>query len=273
VTTEQTPWLIADTIVLIHGLWVTPRVWEQWIEHYRRPGYEVLAPGYPGLDGDAPALRNDPSPVERLTVEDTAAHYEAIIRGLTTPPIIVGHCFGGALVQLMLDRGLGAAGVAIHSVPVRGVEFPSLSEIGAHLPPVGPPTSRAGAVTLSLEQFGYAFTNVCTRAETRDAYERFAIPAPARILWDGVLDSAAANGATAVDFARSDRAPLLFVAGGADNLIPASVNRTNYERYASASDAPVAFREFSGRCHFTLGQTGWQDVADFALRWAMHPHG
>ena len=272
-TVEQTPSPTADTIVLIHGLWMTPSVWTQWIEHYRRPGYEVLAPGYPGLDSDAQALRDDPSPIEGLTVEETAAHYEAVIRSLTTPPIIVGHCFGGALVQLMLDRGLGAAGVAIHSVPVRGVEFPSLAEIGEHLPPMGPPARRAAAVTLSLEQFEYSFTNVCTQAETLDAYERLAIPAPVRLLWDGVLDSAGSNGATTVDFARSDRAPLLFVAGGADNLIPASVNWTNYQRYASASDAPVAFREFSGRCHFTLGQTGWQDVADYALRWVMHPQG
>lgn len=270
-TAEQAPSLIADTIVLIHGLWMTPMIWEHWVEHYRRPGYEVLAPPYPGLDGDVKALREDPSPIERLTVEETAAHYEAVIRALPTPPIIVGHCFGGALVQLLLDRGLGAAGVAIHSVPVRGVEFPSLADIGEHLPPMSPPMTGSAAVALSAEQFGYAFANVCTTEETRDAYERFAIPAPARIIWDAILDSAGSIGATTVDFARSDRAPLLFVAGGADNLIPASVNRTNYERYARASEALVAFREFPGRCHFTLRQKGWQDVADYALRWVTHP--
>src|SRR5260370_14620553 len=165
-TAELTPPTPADTIVLIHGLWMTSLVWERWVEYYRRPGYEVLAPAYPGLDADVRTLRGDPAPIEKLTIGDTADHYEAIIRGLETPPIIVGHCFGGALVQLMLDRGLGAAGVAIHSVPVRGVEFPSLAEIGEHLPPMGPPTRRARAVTLSVEQFGYAFTNVCTRAET-----------------------------------------------------------------------------------------------------------
>jgi alpha-beta hydrolase superfamily lysophospholipase len=267
---QKPPSLMADTIVLIHGLWVTPKIWEQWIEHYRRPGYEVLTPGYPGLDSDANALRDDPSPIERLTVEETAAHYEAVIRGLPAPPIIVGHCFGGALVQLMLDRGLGAAGVAIHSVPVRGVEFPSLANIGEHLPPMGPPATGSAAIALSAEQFGYAFTNACTKEEARDAYERFAVPAPARILWDAILDSAGCNGATTVNFAKSDRAPLLFVAGGADNLIPASVNRSNYEIYAGASEALVAFREFPGRCHFTLGQAGWQDVADYALRWVMH---
>src|SRR5258708_606765 len=208
---------------------MTPSVWTQWIEHYRRPGYEVLAPGYPGIDSGVQALRDDPSPIEGLTVEETAAHYEAVIRSLTTPPIIVGHCFGGALVQLMLDRGLGAAGVAIHSVPVRGVEFPSLAEIGQHLPPMGPPTRTARAVTLSLVQFRYAFTNVCTRAETRDAYERFAIPAPARILWDGVLDSAGSTGASTASSTRSIRPPRRFFVCGPVTHTPASGNRATPE--------------------------------------------
>src|SRR5690349_2593531 len=112
---------IADTIVLIHGLWMTPRSWELWVEYYRRPGYEVLAPAYPGLDVEVEELRADPSPIERLTIEETVDHYDAVIRGLARPPIIIGHSFGGTLVQLMLDRGLGTAGVAINSVPVKGV--------------------------------------------------------------------------------------------------------------------------------------------------------
>jgi alpha-beta hydrolase superfamily lysophospholipase len=33
-----------DTIVLVHGLWVTPRSWEKWVEHYEGKGYRVRLP-------------------------------------------------------------------------------------------------------------------------------------------------------------------------------------------------------------------------------------
>ena len=107
-----------NTIMLIHGLWMTPRSWENWISHYEQAGYTVLAPAYPGLEVEVEALREDPTPIEALTIESTVDHYAAIIQELDTPPIIMGHSFGGAMVQLLLDRGLGAAGVAIHSVAI-----------------------------------------------------------------------------------------------------------------------------------------------------------
>jgi pimeloyl-ACP methyl ester carboxylesterase len=31
-----------DTIVLIHGFWVTPRSWEHWKAHYEQQGYRVV---------------------------------------------------------------------------------------------------------------------------------------------------------------------------------------------------------------------------------------
>lgn len=104
-----------DTIVLIHGLWMTARSWERWADRYEQAGYRVLAPAWPGLEGDVEALRADPSPLTRLSVAEILDHYERLIRELDQPPIIMGHSFGGAFVQVLLDRGLGAAGVAISS--------------------------------------------------------------------------------------------------------------------------------------------------------------
>ena len=68
-----------DTIVLIHGLWVTPRSWEHWIERYEGRGYRVLAPAYPGLEVEVEALNEDPSPIEALTVPAVVEHYEGIV--------------------------------------------------------------------------------------------------------------------------------------------------------------------------------------------------
>jgi pimeloyl-ACP methyl ester carboxylesterase len=45
----HTPPVAPDTIVLIHGFWVTPRTWEQWPPSYEAQGYPVHAPACPGL--------------------------------------------------------------------------------------------------------------------------------------------------------------------------------------------------------------------------------
>ena len=119
-TTENTPDPAApDTIVLIHGLWVTPRSWEKWVEHYENKGYRVLAPAYPGFEVEVEALNEDPSPIEALTIPGVVEHYEGIIGELDKPPILMGHSMGGLIVQILLDHGYGAVGVAIDSVPRR----------------------------------------------------------------------------------------------------------------------------------------------------------
>ena len=107
------------TIMLIHGLWVTPRSWEKWVDRYTAQGYRVLAPAYPGLEAEVEALNADPRPIEALTVPAVVEQYEAIVGGLDQPPILIGHSFGGLIVQVLLDHGLGAAGVAIDYRPQR----------------------------------------------------------------------------------------------------------------------------------------------------------
>src|SRR4051812_7874991 len=118
-----------NTVVLIHGLWVTPRSWEHWIARYTERGYRVLAPAYPGLEVEVEALRQDPSPIEALTLPGVVEHYEHIIGELDAPPLLIGHSQGGLIVQILLDHGFGAAGVAIDSVPPEGVKKLPLAQI------------------------------------------------------------------------------------------------------------------------------------------------
>jgi pimeloyl-ACP methyl ester carboxylesterase len=139
----------ATPIVLIHGLWMTPLSWERWIERYRSRGHPVLAPGWPGMDGDIQQLRRDPSPIAQLNPKTIVDHYERLIRGLERPPVIMGHSFGGAFVQLLLDRGLGSAGVAIDSAPLRGVLRLPLSSIRSAFPVLSNPANRRRAVPLT----------------------------------------------------------------------------------------------------------------------------
>ena len=149
----------ADTIVLIHGLWMTPRSWERWVDRYQSLGYRVLAPAYPGLEVEVEALRADPSPIEKLTIRGAVEHLEGIIRGLDTPPIIMGHSFGGTLTQILLDRGVGVAGVAIDTAPTEGVRTTPLSQIRSLFPVLNNPANLHRAVPFTHKQFHYAFTN------------------------------------------------------------------------------------------------------------------
>jgi alpha-beta hydrolase superfamily lysophospholipase len=260
----------SDTIVLIHGLWMTPRCWEHWVARFTAAGYTVLAPAWPGLQSEVEALRADPTPLTALSVTAIVDHYERIIRDLDRPPMIMGHSFGGTFVQMLLHRGLGAAGVAINSATVKGVLRLPLSTVRATLPVLRNPANRHRAVPLTPEQFHYAFTNTMTAAESRDAYERYHVPAAGGVLFEGALANLNPRAATKVDFANPNRAPLLFVAGGADRVIPPAVNKENARRYRRSS-ALTAYREFPGRSHFTVGQPGWEEVADYALSWALNP--
>jgi pimeloyl-ACP methyl ester carboxylesterase len=257
----------AETIVLVHGLWMTPRSWEHWVDRFETRGYRVLAPAYPGFEVEVEALRADPTPIARLGIDMVADHYEAIICELETPPIIMGHSFGGTLTQLLLDRGLGAAGVVIDSALVRGIKSIPLSQLKSLFPALDNPAHRHQAVGFTPEQFHYAFTNCMSEEESLKVYERYHIAAPGRIIWDGALANFQPHSEAAVDFKRPGRAPLLFIAGSEDNIMPAAVNKANYKLYLK-SDTVTEYTEFAGRCHYTCGQDGWEPLADYALAWA-----
>src|SRR5215831_11115609 len=114
-TSEKPP------IVLIHGLWLTALSWERWVERYKTRGFEVIARSWPGMEGDVDAIRHDPTKLEHVGIMEVVEHYEGIVKALARPPIIMGHSFGGLITQILLDHGLGVAGVAFDSAPAKGV--------------------------------------------------------------------------------------------------------------------------------------------------------
>jgi pimeloyl-ACP methyl ester carboxylesterase len=261
------------TIVLIHGLWLTGRSWEHWVERYASRGYKVLAPSWPGMEVEVEALNRDPGAIGELQIEEIVDHYEKIIRELDSPPIIMGHSFGGTFMQLLVDRGLGAAGVGVASGAVKGVLDLPLSTIRATSPVLRNPFNRGKAVPLDAEQFHYGFTNTMERDESDTLYERYHVPAASTVLFEGAFANLHRHPPTEVDFAKNDRAPLLFLAFEKDHIVPPKVVRHNAKKYADAGcEAITAYREFPGRPHFP-GAPGWEEVADFALDWAVAPRG
>lgn len=259
-----------DTIVLVHGFWMTPRSWEDWKARYEAHGFRVLTPGYPGFDVEVEALNADPTPIAQLTATQVIEHLESVVAELETPPIIIGHSAGGAFTQVLLDRGHGVAGVALNSAPTEGVRTIPISQVRSTFPVLRSPANRHKAVGLTFDQFNYAFTNVgFTPEQARHAYERYAIPASGGILWNSVLANFQPGPQDIwVDYANANRAPLLFLSGSDDHIMPPSVQRANAAKY-HGNGTITEHDVYDGRAHLMTSQDGWEEIADRALEWAL----
>jgi pimeloyl-ACP methyl ester carboxylesterase len=258
-------------IVLIHGLWMTPRSWDTWAERFRAAGHEVLVPGWPGIDHRTVAeVRADPSPLKDVGIAQIADHYDRIIRALPRPPIVMGHSFGGLFTALMADRGLGRAYVAVAPAATAGVNKTPFSTLRSALPILANPLGKKGAKPLSKRHFHYTFGNDLPRAESDRLWEESAVNSYNRVMFEAV--SAAKDektGVTRVDYARADRAPLLVITGEIDHVTPPELGRATAEKYlATGSPAIVEYQEYPGRTHRLVSQTGWEEIADHALSWA-----
>ncbi len=254
-------------IVLVHGFWVTPRSWETWKAHYEAKGHQVIAPAYPGFEVEVEALNADPSPIERVTVPQIIEHLESVVGGLEKPPILIGHSAGGVFTQILLDHGFGAVGVAINSAPTEGVKVVPLSQIKATFPVLKNPANRHRAVGFTEDQWHYAFANTFSEEESRRLYERYHIPASGPIFWGSALANIhPGKDDSYVDYGNEARAPLLFISGSDDNLMPPRIQQSNAKHYNSATITEV--KEFPGP-HLLPCAPGWEEVADYALSWAV----
>jgi pimeloyl-ACP methyl ester carboxylesterase len=254
-------------IVLIHGLWLTPRSWEGWKARFERRGHEVLVPAWPRMEGEVEALRRDPSVMNGLGVAEVVDHYDRLIRGLETPPVIMGHSTGGLVTELLLDRGLGAAGVAVSPAPVKGVRRLPPALLRTVFPALRNPANRRRTVPLTPKQFHRGFTNTMNAVDAEAAYARYYVPGPGQVIFEAALANLNPHAATKVNFHKDDRPPLLVIGNDQDQTIPASVSKEAATRLAK-SKAVVEYKEFAGRPHFTVGAPGWEAVADCALDWA-----
>ena len=254
------------TIVLINGLWMTALSWEQWVRNYTDKGYCVVARSWPGMEGDIQQLRRDPSSFATLGLSDVVDHYEQIIRELETPPFIIGYGFGGLVTQILLDRGWGAAGVAIAGAPVEGIARLPVSMLKLAFSVLGKSLSN-NASALTAQQFRRAFTNSLTESESLDAFNRYTVPAPNRVLLQTAFANFTRHTAITVNFRNDTRAPLLLVAGGKDRIVPSSIVKANFDLYRE-SKAETDYKEYPEQTHFTLLQE--TKVADYVLGWALY---
>ena len=256
-----------STILLVHGLWLTPRSWESWKTRFEDRGHEVLAPPWPRMSGEVEALRRDPSVMNGLGVAEIVEHYERIIRELGTQPVIMGHSFGGLVTELLLDRGLGAAGVALSPAQIKGVLRLPPAQLRTVFPTLRNPAHKNKTIALSPKQFHWAFTNTLLNdEEAQAAYNRYAVPGPGRVLFEAGFANFHPHSVTKVDIHKDDRAPLLVIGNSKDHTVPASVSKAA-AKLQSKSRAVVEYVEYEGRPHLAFAP-GWEVVADHALEWA-----
>lgn len=257
----------SKTIVLIHGLWMTPQSWDNFRSHFERRGYRVLTPAWPRFGNRSVAeLRADPEILNGLGLKEIADHYETIIRGLDEKPIILGHSMGGLVVQMLLERGVAAAGIAIEPGTTRGVLRLPLSTLRAASPFIANPFNFNRVPAFTFEHFRYAFAGNMSEADARAAYDRDAIPGPARPLFEVATANFNPWTPNRVDYRKADRAPLLFIAGAEDRIVPPAAVKENFAKQ-SRGGAVTAYKEFANRSHLIAGQPGWEEVADYAIDW------
>jgi pimeloyl-ACP methyl ester carboxylesterase len=254
---------MSKTILCLHGAWLTPLSWEHFRSRFENRGFEVVAPPWPYEDVPIEELRSSPDPrLKKLTIKQIVDHYERIVRALAETPILMGHSYGGLFVQLLLDRGLGACGVAIDTVPPRGV-IPSPRMLATAMPVLMKPFGWNRVLDMSFDSFANTFAQTLPEEQKRAYFEKYWAPTPGRIYYQGAMQIG-----MGIESGNPQRPPLLLIAGAEDKTVTSSDVEAAYKRQKK-SPSLTDFKIFPGRSHFLIAEPGWQEVADYALDWAI----
>jgi pimeloyl-ACP methyl ester carboxylesterase len=165
---------------------------------------------------------------------------------------------------MLLDRGLGTAGVAIDSAPPKGILPFYPSAIKSLLWVLVTLGGWRKVIRTNPGRFAYGFLNTVPEAERQTIYDKYVIPETGRIFFQAAYSMF--NNTTRVNYKNDKRAPLLLIAGGSDHIVPPQINRSNFKKYKNTS-ARTDFKEFENRCHWIISQAGWEEVAGYSFEW------
>jgi pimeloyl-ACP methyl ester carboxylesterase len=228
-------------------------------------GYEPMVPGWPGDSASVEETRSRRERVAGFGIDDVVGHYAEIIRALDTKPILVGHSFGGIIVQRLLGQDVAAAGVAIDAAPIKGVVYLPPSALRVASIALRNPANRNRAVELSRKQFRYGFGNAVSAEESDYLYGRWTIPSPGKPLFEAAFANLSSRSPAKVNTDNATRVPLL-TAGGKDRTVPPTITKSTLRQYRK-SPAVTDYREFPDRGHTLALDSGWRSVADTVLAW------
>lgn len=249
------------TIVFITGAFVSPSCWEKWIVFFEDQGYKTVAPPWPYKNESAETLRNQhpDSKIALLRLSTLLDYYVEIIEKLPEKPILIGHSYGGLLTQLLVQKELAFAGICIHSVSPKGIFKAKFTFYKAIWKSLGLFTSTNKTYLMTFKEWQTTFTNGMPFEQQKDSYERLAIPESKSALRDIFAKAAHIN-------FKKRHEPLLFLSGSNDTFVTAPLNYSNFKRYTNIHSI-TCYKEFQDRNHFVLGQSNWQEVAGFIVKW------
>ena len=234
------------------------------MDYFHQHGYDSLNPGWPGDSPTVAECRANPKAIANRGVTEIVDSYAKIIATLPEPPILIGHSFGGLIVQVLLGRGIAAAGIAIDPAPIKGVLQLPFSALKASFPVLGNPLNFRKAKSLTYDQFRYGFANAVSEQEARELHDRWTIPAPCRPLFQAATASFAGS-ETKVNTLNSTRGPLLITGGEKDNIAPPILGKASQKKYNSF--VTTDFKLFNDRGHSIIVDHGWEEVAEYSLKW------
>jgi non-heme chloroperoxidase len=251
-------------VVFVHGLWLLPSSWDRWAGVFEQAGYAPVQPGWPDDPETVEEANAHPEVFAHKTIRQVVDHYAGVVSGLTKKPVMVGHSFGGLVVQIMAGRGMSAGTVAIDPAPFRGVLPLPVSSLKAAAPVLGNPANRGRAVPLTYEQFRYAFANAVTETEAQDLYATFAVPASGAPLFQAAASNLNPWTEDKVDTRNPDRGPLLIISGEKDHTVPWAISNASYKKQ-KRNKGITEIVEMPNRGHALVIDNGWREVAETAL--------
>jgi pimeloyl-ACP methyl ester carboxylesterase len=223
-----------------------------------------VAPSWPDDPETVEEARANPDVFAHKMVGQVVEHHAAVVDALERPPALVGHSFGGVVVQVLAGRGLAAATVAIDAAPFRGVLPVPISSLRSSAPVAANPLNAGRAVTLSFDEFRYGWANALAEDEARQLYDEFHVAATGRPIFQAIAANLNPFTELKVDTRAADRGPLLLVAGEVDHTIPPKVVEAQLERQRR-NPGVTEYVELPGRGHSLTIDHGWEEVADAAL--------
>jgi pimeloyl-ACP methyl ester carboxylesterase len=251
-------------VVFIHGLWLLPSSWANWAQLFEEAGYSAVTPSWPDDPETVEAARANPDVFAKKTLGQIADHTAEVMGKLTKKPAVMGHSTGGLLTQMIADRGLSAASVAIDPGPFRGVLPLPVSALRAALPVLKNPLNRGRAITLTFDQFKYGWANALGEDEAKQLYETYHVAAPGVALMQ--MANANLNPWTEakIDTKNPARGPLLIINGEKDHTVPWAIAYASFKRQRR-NEGVTEIKKIPNRGHSLTIDGGWREVADTAL--------
>jgi pimeloyl-ACP methyl ester carboxylesterase len=253
-------------VVFIHGLWLHASSWQPWIDLFTAEGYAASAPGWPGESATVAESRLRADDMAGFGIEEVTQHYRDILTKYDEKPILIGHSFGGMIVEKLLGEDYGVAGIGIDAAQIKGVLPLPLSSLRSTLPVFKNPANKDKAVALTAKEFHYGFGNALAEADSDALFEKWAMPSPGKPLFEAASANFSAHSPAKVETGNEGRGPLLLIMGGRDHTVPEAITKATVKQYRNSS-AETDLIEFADRGHSLTIDAGWEEVANGCLAW------